>query len=175
MFSKSELTLTTPRIHQKMFQKIICADYIIKYLWVAMWWLEWVSEVVVGNNTKIFKTLSPSCPVNNGSLFLRCRTCNHPPNPHDLRGGPGWEGDFLPWADHPGCPLRRPPGSLQTTHSKAQEDSIWFALATQITKSTFSFHHLPCFPHPFSKRCALLRNQIKLCFVPAGAGLVALY
>lgn len=32
MFSKSELTLTTPRIHQKMFQKIICADYIIKYL-----------------------------------------------------------------------------------------------------------------------------------------------
>lgn len=130
-----------------------------------MWWLEWVSEAVVGNNMKIFKTLSPSCPVNNSSLFLRCRTCNHPPNPHDLRGGPGWEGDFLPRADHPGCPLRRPHGSLQTTHSKAQEDPSLFALATQITKSTFSFHHPHCFPHPFSKRCALLRNQIKLCFV----------
>lgn len=124
---------------------------------------------------KIFKTLSPSCPVNNGSSSLRCRTCDYPPNPHDLRGGPGWEGDFLPRADHPGCPLRRPPGLLRTTHSKAKEDSSLFALAMQIMKRTFSSYHPPRFPHPFSKHCALLGNQIKLVFrTRAKQGLVSL-
>lgn len=55
---------------------------------------------------KIFKTLPPCCHGNNGSFFPHCRTSNHPSDPHDLRGSPGWEGDFLPGADHTGCPLR---------------------------------------------------------------------
>jgi len=100
--------------------------------------------VITNLPMKIVKTLSPRFPVSNGSVFLRCRTCNHPPNPHHRGGSPGWEGDLLARAGHQGCPLRRClPACLPASHGEAKGDSSSRAVATQITKRSFSLYPTP--------------------------------
>lgn len=139
---------------------LVLTEALLNYLGAGTLFFNCISEAAAGNNKSTHEIYDKALEIANGSFFLRCSARNYPPNPHDLRGSAGREGDFLPRADHPGCPLSRLRGLLQTSRSKAREDASLCAPATQLRKSSFSFY--PSAASLTLSLSAVLGNQIKL-------------
>lgn len=118
-----------------------------------------ISETAAANNKSTHEIYDKVLEITNGSFFLRCSSRNYPPNPHHLRGSAGREGDFLPRADHPGCPLSRRRGFLQTSCSKAREEASFVCSGYAAPEKQLLFLSHCCVPHPFSKRRAWKSNK----------------